>query len=205
MNDDEIKELKNKLDTYYSTRRTFAGLKRIMDESGAEYICSGTARFVYKISDTKVLKVAKNKAGLAQNGVEADWALRNYGVAADWYDISNDYVWIESEFCTKVKISDFEKQLGYTFKYYCECLRYYESDIHPKRYISYAKPKDFEETFDKDDLLNNMYQYIADFDVPVGDLVRISSYGLNQKGEIVLTDTGLNRYVYDQYYGSKYN
>lgn len=205
MTDAEIKELKDKLDNYYSTRHTFAGLKRIMDESGAEYICSGTGRLVYKVSDTKVLKIAKNKAGEAQNGVEADWALRNYGVAADWYDVSNDYIWIESEFCKKVRILDFEKQLGYSFKYFCDCIRYFESDVHPKRYIHYSKPAGYEDTFDKEDLLCNMYNYIADFDVPAGDLVRISSYGINQKGEIVLTDTGLNNYIYSEYYDKSKN
>ena len=200
MTDEEIKSLKEALDNNFKTRHSFASLKRIMDNSGAEYICSGTGRLVYKVSDTRVFKVAKNQAGLAQNGVEADWALRNYGVAANWYDIADDYIWIESEFCKKAKTSDFVEQVGCTFKYFCECIRYYESDLHPRAYYHAPKPDKFEETYDWDNLLSNIYSYIVDFDVPVGDLTRISSYGINQKGELVLTDTGLNNYIYREYY-----
>lgn len=203
MTDQEIKELENKLDSFYKIKRSYAGLKRILDESPAEYICSGTGRLVYKVSDTKVLKISKNNAGAAQNGVEADWALRNYGVAADWYDVSEDYIWIESEFCKKAKVSDFRDQFGYSFKYYSDCLRYFSCEQNPRSYIRYPKPDGYEDTWDDCGLLSDMYRYISDFDVPIGDLVRISSYGINQKGQLVLTDTGLNKFVYDQYYGRK--
>lgn len=199
MTTEEITELKNNLDKYYKTRHSFAGLKRIMDETTAEYICSGTGRLVYRISDTRVIKIAKNNAGLAQNGVEADWGIRNLGVAAEWYDVSEDYVWIEAEFCKKAKVSDFREKTGHSFKYCCDCLRYYNSQNQPRTFISYSKPEGYDETWDED-FLGSMYYYIGSFDVPVGDLVRISSYGINQKGEIVLTDTGLNNYVYEQYY-----
>lgn len=202
MDNKELKEFERLLDDAFKTRHSFAGLRRIMDTTdGIEYIASGSARAVYKVSDDKVLKIAKNPKGIGQNETEADWGLRNYGVAAEWYDVSDQGIWIESEICSKVKITDFKKELGFTFKYFCDCLRYHHYEVNPGhyRYSKPQKPDGYEDTYDND-FIRAFYDYIGDFGVPVGDLVRISSYGRNQKGEIVLVDTGLNEDVFNNYY-----
>ena len=199
----QIKDIEKALNELWDKYHKFAKLKTYIDSiADIEYLSSGTARYVYKLNDDKVLKLAKNPKGIAQNETEADWALRNYGVAAQWYDVAEESIWIESEFCKKAKITDFKK-LGYTFEYYCDCLRYYSGERSPNPYIHYSKPENYENTWDNDDLLSNMYHYIGDFDVPVGDLVRISSYGIDHEGNIVLVDTGLNNEVFSNHYKYK--
>lgn len=198
MIDTEIKQLEQEIDSLYSQRASFARLKALLDSKDIEYISSGSSRLVYKVSDTKVLKIAKNRKGVAQNSTEADWALRNYGVAAEWYDVSNEYIWIESEFCTKARTVDFVKQTGHSFRYFCDCIAYYKYDRNGRPYA--RKPENYESTWDEENLLAYMYNYLGDFDPPIGDLMRISSYGINTKGELVLTDTGLSDIVYNDYY-----
>lgn len=199
MEKQELKELEQELDKAFKIRQSFAAIKRIMDnKDGVEYIAQGTGRLVYKVSEDKVLKIAKSPKGIAQNETEADWGLKNYGVAAEWYDVSDEGIWIESEICSKVKISDFKKELGFTFQYFCDCLRYFASQRDRRR--GYAvKPENFDETYENE-FINAFYQYIADFGVPTGDLCRISSYGRNHNGEIVLVDYGLNEDVFNNYY-----
>jgi hypothetical protein len=55
---------------------------------------------------------------------------------------------------------------------------------------------------DSDDL-NSFYNYMTDYQVPIGDMIRIGNYGMtNRSGQpqIVLLDSGLNDYVWDKYY-----
>lgn len=201
MTEKEIKKLENDLDYLFTKKRQFSVLSRYIVESGCEYIASGSARAVYKLNDDKVLKIAKNKKGVAQNEIEADWALKNYGIAADWYDISDDSIWIESEFCKKAKKSDFKALTGLDFTWFQEALRYNYNWLHPSRYSTAHKPDGYDEEIEKEDsFLVNMESYMSDFDVPFGDLIRISSYGINHNNEIVLVDYGLNRSVEEEFY-----
>ena len=201
MDNKELKDFEKTIDDTYKTKRSFAALRRLLDTTdGIEYITSGSSRAVYKINDEKVLKIAKNAKGIGQNQTEADWGLKNYGVASEWYDVSDDGIWIESEYCPRVKITDFKKETGYSFEYFTECLRYYYYRHLNTRYrVPVAKPENYDETWE-DDFIRPFYEYLGDFGVPVGDLCRISSYGRNHNGEIVLVDTGLNEDVYNTYY-----
>jgi hypothetical protein len=55
----------------------------------------------------------------------------------------------------------------------------------------------------EDEFVYDMFQYIGNYDVPVGDLTRLSSYGLvkrNGQDAIVLIDYGLSSDVYSSYY-----
>ena len=46
-------------------------------------IGGGSGRIVYELNDTKVLKLAKNQKGVAQNNVEFDLG-KNYGSCEDY-------------------------------------------------------------------------------------------------------------------------
>ena len=47
-------------------------------EQNLQRISSGSSRIVYRIDDEKVLKLAKNKKGLAQNEAEVDFGTESY-------------------------------------------------------------------------------------------------------------------------------
>ena len=50
-----------------------------------KYLGRGSSRMVYEIDDEKVLKLAYNNKGIAQNRAEADWMLERYGIFAKVY------------------------------------------------------------------------------------------------------------------------
>ena len=48
-----------------------------------------------------------------------------------------------------------------------------------------------------------MINYIANYDLPVGDMTRISSYGVNSKNEVIVTDYGLTDDVFKEHYSRR--
>lgn len=207
MSDEEIKQLCNELDTAWNRYHSYAALARVMaGKEGIDYVSSGSSRKVYKVSDTKVLKLAKNVKGSAQNNTEADWALPRYGCVSDWYAVSNnDSIWILSELCHKAKQSDFRTRLGISWRDYINYVRYICSERNPRnyRYFHIERPEKFSEWIEEENLLGYIYEYIGDFNPPCGDLIRISSYGINTAGEIVLVDSGLSESVLSDHYSRK--
>ena len=202
LNDEEIKNLCSELESIWKRTHQFAPVIRAVKESGILYLGSGTSRMVFKLNDEKVLKLAKNAKGLDQNNAEADWYLRQVVGIAEWYSASNEDIWIVSELCTKAKTSDFRKKLGITFADYCNYVNYLsqEHSGHPNRYMHFDQPAKFEEYVEAENLLGGINEYIGNWDPPVGDLTRISSYGINRDGDIVLVDTGLSENVAEKHY-----
>ena len=207
MTDEEIKQLCNELDSTWNRYHSYAALARVMaGKEGIDYISSGSSRKVYKVSDTKVLKLAKNVKGSAQNNTEADWALPRYSCVSNWYAVSNnDSIWILSELCHKAKQSDFRTKLGISWRDYINYVRYICSERNPRyyRYFYIERPEKFSEWIEEENLLGYIYEYIGDFNPPCGDLIRISSYGINTAGEIVLVDSGLSESVLSDHYSRK--
>ena len=207
MTEEEIKQLCNELDSIWNRYHSYAALARVMSgKEGIDYVSSGSSRKVYRVSDTKVLKLAKNAKGSAQNYTEADWALPRYGCVSDWYAVSDkDSIWILSELCHKARQSDFRTRLGISWKDYVNYVRYICSERNPRdyRYFHMEMPEKFDEWIEEENLLGYIYEYIGDFNPPCGDLIRISSYGINTAGEIVLVDSGLSQSVLSDHYARK--
>jgi hypothetical protein len=168
-------------------------------------ISSGSARIVYKIDDTKVLKLAKNKKGLAQNETEIDFS-NDYmwdGLVAEIFNHDENNLWTEMELARKVTTKIFQEVTGLNFDEYCDSLRYYHSQVtNRKNMYTPSKPESY------DDMWENEYGYgmlnlVGSYDLPIGDLCRLSTYGVvnrNGQNEIVMIDYGLTKSVYDSYY-----
>ena len=174
-------------------------------ESNLKRISSGSSRIVYAIDGTKVLKLAKNAKGLAQNEVEATYA--NYSdlnsILARVFDYNDDNLWIEMELARKVSKNNFKQIIGYTYEDYVAALNYhYYTDIKPSRTFRPNKPDAYDDMWENE-FIYDMFNYIGSYKIPVGDLGRLSSYGLVKREgseSIVLIDYGLTNEVYTGYY-----
>ena len=73
-------------------------------EANLKRISSGSSRIVYMIDNEKVLKLAKNQKGLAQNSTEIDWGNDYYFeyILAHTIDSSDKDLWVEMELAKKV-------------------------------------------------------------------------------------------------------
>jgi hypothetical protein len=173
-------------------------------EKNLQRISSGSSRIVYKIDDTKVLKLAKNKRGIAQNEVEIDFS-NDYmwdGLVAEIFNHNPLGLWVEMELATKLTPSIFKQITGLDFKAYGESLRYYEQEQTSRGKIRMSKPESYDEMWENE-FGSDIFNLVGSYDIPVGDLTRLSTYGVvNRDGspKVVMIDYGLNRDVYDGFY-----
>lgn len=175
-------------------------------EVNLKRISSGSSRIVYLIDDTKVLKLAKNKKGLAQNEIEAGYSKYNdlSDVVAQTFDYDEHNLWVEMELAKPVRKSDFKRITGYSFEDYCAAVNNYGNDVKYSKY-NHTMPidKDIMASMWENEFTYGIFNYIGDYGVPVGDLMRLSSYGVvkrNGNDVIVLIDFGLTSDVYNSYY-----
>jgi len=167
-------------------------------------ISSGSSRIVYKIDDTKVLKLAKNKKGLAQCAIEIQWGGDNYfdEILARTIEYHPDDLWVEMELARKVKKSDFQVLEDINFDEFGKYLKNFELENNGKRPF-YGMTDAWKETLNENQFTQTICEFMMNTDSPSGDLMRLNSYGIvNRDGHdiIVLIDFGLTNDVYQEYY-----
>lgn len=186
--------------------KSFAGRVKYCEEK-LQRISSGSSRIVYKIDDEKVLKLAKNQKGIAQNKTEIGFS-NDYmwvGLVAEIFEYDENGLWVEMELAKKLSPKQFKSIVGISFEEYCKGLKYYEFERESesnRRYYSLSKPEKYDEMWENE-YTNEILQLIGSFELPVGDLCRTNTYGIVKRdGEdtIVIIDYGLSNEVYDSYY-----
>ena len=104
-------------------------------------IGAGSSRIVFAVDDEKVLKVAKNKKGIAQNLEEGEPWKQNYYCFANVYDQSDDGIFLEMQAARRAKPSDFIHHYKGIFisKLFVQMFTlhnhvFYQFRIHPKEF-----------------------------------------------------------------------
>lgn len=187
---------------------SFAGKLRYAREH-LQIIASGSGRSVFKIDDQKVLKVAKNVKGLAQNAVEAEKYLQQYDIVAKVFDVDEHYLknigpfYVEMELAKKMTRSRFKAITGVSIDdldWYLREKRWEE--IRRNRYIS-TLPQKLRDTLDNNEFVMDLMSISSDYDMSTGDMGRLSTYGEVVRGgkpTVVMVDFGLTNNVYNDYY-----
>ena len=168
-------------------------------------ISSGSSRIVYQIDDEKVLKLAKNKKGLAQNEVETQYSDSGYPTA-DIFDYHEYFLWTEMELARPLTPKIFQQITGFNWLDYEKAINNYGIDANGRKgdekYKVPLNPEIMEAMWE-DEFVYSMFSYIGDTHVPVGDLKRLNSYGVVKReghDTIVIIDYGLTDSVYGTYY-----
>ena len=175
-------------------------------ETNLTRISSGSSRIAYKIDDTKVLKLAKNKKGLAQNQAEIEYS-QDYmmdDIVAQVFNYDENGLWLEMELARKVTPVLFYKIVGITFNDYVDGIRHHEYELKPKgSYFKTPAPDNYQEMWDND-FISRIFDLMGSYDNFVsGDLEKVSTYGLvkrDNEDTIVLIDYGLTQEVLNSYY-----
>ena len=210
--------------------RTYAAKKRYL-ESHLEKIGTGSSRIVYKVDDEKVIKLAKNRKGLAQNEAEADKSSYPTDLFAKVYEYDQNYYWIEMEVAKKPKKSDIKSLYGVSFELIADFIKkeysYRGGDVYKHRWIS-PSSRNFDKFWDDFweaegggetlyfdiqqnliDLLKEIDSYFGDYYcnwADVADWMRLANWGIvtrNGKEELVIIDNGLNEEIYKTHYSLK--
>lgn len=171
-----------------------------------ERIGAGTSRIVYKIDDEKVLKLAKNKKGVAQNEVEIRMSQDSYveDIVAEVFEYDENNLWLEMELARRLDKTIFEKLTGFGFGVFCDAIYNYNIIARgirgfSQRPMSQAMVDEMHE----DEFISSVFDFIGSAGMPAGDLMRLSTYGIvgSPAGErIVIIDYGLDDDVLSSFY-----
>lgn len=170
-------------------------------------ISSGSSRIVYMIDDEKVLKLAKNNKGIAQNEVEisygGDYTLD--GIVAEVYESDENALWLEMQLAKKITPISFKQITGWDFNDYAKVVHNYgiESGNADRYAGKLSVPDELTEKAWEDDFTRGIFDYIGNYGVPAGDLTRLSTYGIvsdNGSDSVVIIDYGLTHDVYKSFY-----
>jgi len=184
----------------------YAGKVRYAGQHLGKPIGQGSSRVVYRVDNTKVRKLAKNKKGLGQNEIEATWGRNNRyfnDIIAEVFDADYDkFVWVEMELATRATKPDFKRLWGVDFKYLDMYLTNRDEEGH-NRHIFYNLEQDVKDEFDENEYVGELVEFMFDFKGMASDLGKLSSYGIVHRpmGEyLVVIDYGFNNDVWKSYY-----
>ena len=162
----------------------------------------GSSRLVFTIDDGVCLKLAKNNKGIEQNKVEASTKQMNSPLFPYIYKVAPNYLWVETEEVLPSNSSDVLQCLGlrspYDFYYLIQMIKRIkynpdaEEDLEPY-YIN-----------DKYGLIDQLKTYILDYDIPIGDIMRLENWGLAKRDgheHLVILDPGWNKETMKLYGG----
>jgi hypothetical protein len=165
-------------------------------------LTSGTGREIFKIDDKKVLKLAKNEKGIAQNTVESDYLLNDmYGdIIAKVLESDNDRRWIVSEYAKKISPSRFKSLVGVTIYEFWAYL--YDRKKSTTANFWYNISPEIVKKMENSEFIQQLDDMISNFDLEIGDFSRVNSFG-EIDGRLVVTDYGLSSSVYNTYYNRR--
>jgi hypothetical protein len=176
-------------------------------DTNLKKIGAGTSRIVYQIDEQKVLKLAKNAKGISQNEIEITQS--NYNdlgdIIAKVYNYEENSLWLEMESARKLSKNEFKSIIGFSFDDFCIAIHNYKIDVDNHRAAFYKKEidKNIVEQMWENEFIYGVFNFIGDYNIPVVDLQRLSSYGIvkrdGQDG-VVLVDYGLNNDVLSTHY-----
>jgi len=197
-------EFKEKFLPEFLKIRSFAG-KIKYAEQYLPRIGSGSGRVVYDIDGQKILKLAKNTKGVAQNEVEASAGFYpdTHNIVAIIFDSADDDSWLISEKAKKVTEKRIKEITGIPSLW---DLRKYLSILYDKNHRkpqTYSLEPEITELLNENEFAQELFEFVANYNQIVGDYGRPSTYGeVIRDGQpaIVLTDYGLNDEVYNTYY-----
>lgn len=160
----------------------------------------GSSRVVFDIGDGKVLKLARNEKGKAQNEAESDYYLTSSPYIPDVFEHDDEnYLWIISEKASKITKKEFEKLTGISFEKFVNGINTQYKKINGKQFFGKELSKEEMDELWEIDFCRDMFDLIGSFDLLPGDMGRINSWG-KIKDKAVLVDAGFTQSVHKQHY-----
>lgn len=191
----------------YKSDKSFASRVKYAQER-AKKIGTGSSRIAFEIEyqgRPTILKIAKNRKGIAQNEYEAqmfnDYYLTGMGITIPMidYDEENDPpTWLHVEKAEKMKPTQFKnffnglapEELIYLVKY-----------IAGKWSIRVDKPtqEKYEQIYEKNEAVSSLVNIVANYDIEPSDFERLANWGI-YKNQPVIIDIGASSEVMKLHY-----
>ncbi len=195
-----------------SSIKTFKGRSdyiksKLLGGSWGRRITSGSGREIFELPNGKILKLAKNPKGVAQNESECDYGLQDmYGdLVTQIVECDDNGLWIVVEKASRISKSRFKAITGIDFDKFGYWLNNEYGVNHGRHqiYNQYTITQEESQLMYDNEFANRVLSMVVDFGQQPGDYRRINSWGeVNRDGKpmAVLVDYGLTDEVYDTHY-----
>jgi len=191
----------------YSSNVSFAKRVKYAQERAAK-LGTGSSRIAFEIpyeNRPTVLKIAKNKKGIAQNEYEAqmfdDYYVTNMGITIPMidYDEENDPpTWIHVEKAEKMKPTQFKQFFNGLQPNEMIHLVKYMTGKWNIRVDDETKEK-YNEIYESNETISNLVEIVGNYDIEPGDFERLANWGI-YKNQPVIIDIGASSAVIKQHY-----
>lgn len=189
--------------------KTFRDRKNYCDKYLGFNVGSGSSRLVYQLDDEKVLKLAKNEKGIAQNEQEYSFGQEKFvdvtpHIFNEMCDIVK-FTFIVSEYVLPAKEKDFIELYGINFNTFISVINTVSVWYGRKRSLGTKVLSDEEMEYlqEENPDIKEFVDYVSNYQPPIGDMLRLANYGMVMREgspQIVLLDSGLSDEVYNKYY-----
>lgn len=189
--------------------KTFRDRKNYCDKYLGFNVGSGSSRLVYQLDDEKVLKLAKNEKGIAQNEQEYSFGQEKFvdvtpHIFNEMCDLVN-FTFIVSEYVLPAKEKDFMELYGINFKTFISVINTVNVWYGGKRYLGIKVLSDEEMKYlqEENPDIKEFVDYVSNYNPPIDDMLRLANYGMVMREgspQIVLLDSGLTDEIYNKYY-----
>lgn len=189
--------------------KTFRDRKNYCDKYLGFNVGSGSSRLVYQLDDEKVLKLAKNEKGIAQNEQEYSFGQEKFvdvtpHIFNEMCDIVK-FTFIVSEYVLPAKEKDFIELYGINFNTFISVINTVSVWYGRKRSLGTKVLSDEEMEYlqEENPDIKEFVDYVSNYQPPIGDMLRLANYGMVMREgspQIVLLDSGLSDEIYNKYY-----
>ena len=175
-------------------------------------IGNGSSRVVFQIDDDKVLKLAKNAKGIAQNQEEENRYHNMFDyVLPRVYEASDDFSFIIAEYVLPSKEKDFKHITNLSFDEFRDFLcAVYNNYAYRDKRINWTysdlrtNSDEFWDMVLENECLDAINDYLGNTNYDdIGDLLNLGNWGLaNRDGHatLVILDNGLSAEIFNKFY-----
>jgi hypothetical protein len=193
----------------FNDLNSFVARKRYAESTLPRISAGGSSRLVYDLGDNKVLKLAANKKGLAQNDVERSIGVDNYfndSIVTKVFDAHPDDYWLVAEKANRINPSQFKQMTGVSPQEAGGFVTQRNDEINGRR-VNYRLFSDEKyEELSENEFIHDLIELTSNYAMSTGDFSRISSYGVVNRPngqQVVLLDYGLSEDVFNTHYSRK--
>lgn len=174
----------------------------------AQKIGTGSSRIAFEIEyegRPTILKIAKNKKGIAQNEYESqmlgDYYVVDLGVTIPMidYDEENDPpLWLHVEKAAKMKPNQFKQFFsGLSPDELIHFVKYMTGKFNIR--VNEETQQKYEEIFEENEAANSLVDLVGNYDIQPEDFSRLANWGI-YKNRPVIIDIGASTQVMNQHY-----
>lgn len=187
-------------------------------ESHLTNVGNGSSRAVFKLDDKKVLKVAKDEKGVAQNKHEATAV--SLSIFAKVFNVADDHSWIEMEAATIPTKEDINRVFGIDYEDFCSIVSYMTNKCGISEVLGGSSDREFLEKYDvfqtpyetESGMTEACWTYLGGMwlwlctkpsFVEYWESIQLDNLGIVMRGgveTIVIVDFGVNKAIYDKFY-----